>query len=268
MKHAILFLVDGMRPDALQQAHTPFMDKLIASGASTLTARTVMPSITLPCITSLFMSTPPQEHGVTSNIWNPDNVGTGLMDVVGRAGGKAASFYNWEQLRDLSRPGALHTGIYLNNCHKPEGAGDAELAQVAVETLKDKPVDFAFIYLGYTDAAGHDHGWMTDPYLQAIENADICIRKVVDSLRNGSADDWLVAITSDHGGHETHHGTDMDVDMTTPIILHGDPAITPGTTLTGPVSIIDIAPTITRWLGLPAPSDWRGQAISYTAGKD
>ena len=268
MKHAILFLVDGMRPDALQQAHTPFMDKLIASGASTLTARTVMPSITLPCITSLFMSTPPQEHGMTSNIWNPDNVGTGLMDVVGRAGGKAASFYNWEQLRDLSRPGALHTGIYLNNCHEPEGAGDAELAQVAVEMLNDKPVDFAFIYLGYTDAAGHDHGWMTDPYLQAIENADICIRKVVDSLRNGSADDWLVAITSDHGGHETHHGTDMDVDMTTPIILHGDPAITPGTTLTGPVSIIDIAPTITRWLGLPAPSDWRGQAISYTAGKD
>jgi len=268
VKHAILFLVDGMRPDALQQAHTPFVDKLIATGAATLTARTVMPSITLPCITSLFMSAPPQEHGVTSNTWNPDNVGTGLMDVVGRAGGKAASFYNWEQLRDLSRPGALHTGIYRNYCHEPEGTGDTELAQVAVEMLKDKPVDFAFIYLGYTDAAGHDHGWMTDPYLQAIENADICIRKVVDSLRNGSADDWLVAITSDHGGHETHHGTDMDVDMTTPIILHGDPAITPGTTLTGPVSIIDIAPTITRWLGLPAPSDWRGQAISYTAGKD
>jgi predicted AlkP superfamily pyrophosphatase or phosphodiesterase len=257
-----------MRPDALQQAHTPFMDELIATGASTLTARTVMPSITLPCITSLFMSAPPQEHGVTSNIWNPDNVGTGLMDVVGRAGGKAASFYNWEQLRDLSRPGALHTGIYLNNCHEPEGAGDAELAQVAVEALKDKSVDFAFIYLGYTDVAGHDHGWMTDPYLQAIENADICIRRVVDGLRNGSTEDCLVVITSDHGGHETHHGTDMDVDMTTPIILHGDPAITPGTTLTGPISIIDIAPTITRWLGLQAPPDWRGQAISYTVGKD
>ena len=268
MKHAILFLVDGMRPDALQQAHTPYVDRLIATGASTLTARTVMPSITLPCITSLFMSVPPQEHGVTSNIWNPDNVGIGLMDVVGRAGGRPASFYNWEQLRDLSRPGALHTAIYLNNCHEPEGAGDTELAHVAVETLKGKPVDFAFIYLGYTDVAGHDHGWMTDPYLEAIENADLCISLVVDGLRNGSADDWLVAITSDHGGHETHHGTDLDVDMTTPVILHGDPAITPGTTLTEPVSIIDIAPTITRWLGLQAPPDWRGQAISYRVGKD
>jgi len=263
VKHAILFLIDGMRPDALQQAHTPFMDKLIATGASTLTARTVMPSITLPCITSLFMSAPPQEHGVTSNIWNPDNVGTGLMDVVGRAGGKAASFYNWEQLRDLSRPGALHAGVYLNNCHEPEGAGDIELAQVAVETLKDNPVNFAFVYLGYTDVAGHDHGWMTAPYIQAVENADTCIGLVLDGLRNGSGEDWLVAITSDHGGHETHHGTEMDVDMTTPIILHGDPAITPGTTLTGPAGIIDIAPTITRWLGLQAPPDWRGQEISY-----
>ena len=145
MKNAILFLIDGMRPDALQQAHTPFMDKLIATGASTLAARTVMPSITLPCITSLFMSAPPQEHGVTSNLWNADHVGTGLMDVVGRAGGKAGSFYNWEQLRDLSRPGALHVGIYLNNSHDPEGAGDIELAQVAVETLVDNPVNFAFV---------------------------------------------------------------------------------------------------------------------------
>ncbi len=264
MKHAMLFLVDGMRPDGLQQAHTPFMDELVATGASTLAARTVMPSITLPCITSLFLSAPPQEHGVTSNTWNPSNVSIGLMDVVARAGGKAASFYNWEQLRDLSRPGALHAGIYLNNCHEPKGAGDTELAQVVVETLKDNPVNFVFIYLGYTDVAGHDHGWMTAPYIQAIENADTCIGMVVDGLRNGSGLDWLVAITSDHGGHETHHGTDMDVDMTVPVILQGDPAITPGTTLTEPASIIDIAPTITRWLAVQSPSRWRGQAISYT----
>lgn len=263
MKHALLFLVDGMRPDALQQASTPVMDQLMATGASTLSARTVMPSVTLPCITSLFLSAPPQQHGVTSNLWNPDSIGTGLMDVIGRSGGKAASFYNWEQLRDLSRPGALHAGIYLNNCHEPDGAGDTELAYAAVETLKNDPVDFAFVYLGYTDAAGHDHGWMTEPYMQAIENADKCIGIVLDGLRNGSSDEWLIAITSDHGGHETHHGTDMDVDMTTPVILHGDSAINPGTTLTGPTRIIDIAPTISKWLGLQTPPDWRGQAISY-----
>lgn len=35
------------------------MNGLVRSGASTLNARTVMPSITLPCIASLFLGTTP-----------------------------------------------------------------------------------------------------------------------------------------------------------------------------------------------------------------
>ena len=46
---------------------------------------------------------------------------------------------------------------------------------------------------GATDAAGHDHGWMTKPYMQAIENADKCIGIVLDGLRNGSTDEEAVA---------------------------------------------------------------------------
>jgi predicted AlkP superfamily pyrophosphatase or phosphodiesterase len=50
-KHIILFVIDGMRPDGLQQAETPNIDWLIAAGACTWQAQTVTPSISLPCHT-------------------------------------------------------------------------------------------------------------------------------------------------------------------------------------------------------------------------
>ncbi|MGC9349985.1 MAG: alkaline phosphatase family protein [Anaerolineae bacterium] len=178
----VLFLVDGMRPDGMAQAHTPVMDELAACGAYALDAQTVSPSITLPCIASLFLSCPPQVHQVTTNTWNPEAPGPGLIDLIHANGGRAASFYNWEPLRDLSRPGSLAAGIFLNNCEAPEGLGDLQLSELAAEYLSREPVDFAFIYLGYTDVAGHRDGWMSPGYLAGIENADTCIGKVLAAV--------------------------------------------------------------------------------------
>ena len=64
-QRVILFVLDGLRPDGLQQAPTPHVDCLISQGASTYTARTVMPSSTLPCHTSMFRGVTPQRHGIT-----------------------------------------------------------------------------------------------------------------------------------------------------------------------------------------------------------
>ena len=66
-----LILVDGMRPDGLAQAPTPTLDRLIANGAASMSARTIMPSITLPCISSLFLGVSPERHGITSNVYTP-----------------------------------------------------------------------------------------------------------------------------------------------------------------------------------------------------
>ncbi|RJQ55652.1 MAG: hypothetical protein C4530_15610 [Desulfobacteraceae bacterium] len=65
----MLFLVDSMRPDGLLQADTPCMDRMIAEGAHTFCAKTVVPSMTLPCHTSLFFGVDPEVHGITTNTW-------------------------------------------------------------------------------------------------------------------------------------------------------------------------------------------------------
>ena len=50
----VLIVVDGMRPDAI--AAMPRVQKLLKNASYTMTATTVMPSVTLPCHMSLFHS--------------------------------------------------------------------------------------------------------------------------------------------------------------------------------------------------------------------
>ena len=60
----ILILVDGMRPDGMMQCGNPFAQKLVENSTYSLNARTVMPSVTLPCHMSLFHSVDPERHGI------------------------------------------------------------------------------------------------------------------------------------------------------------------------------------------------------------
>jgi len=253
----ILFVIDGLRPDGLMQADAPCIKSLISQGMSTLKAVTVMPSVTLPCHVSLFMGVTPERHGVTTNIWTPPaRPLPGLIDLLQQAGRKTAMFSNWEELRDLSRPGALNASFFLKNCYDPDGTGDPELAQVASDWLAGHLYDFIFVYLGYVDVAGHDFGWMSDRYLEAITSADRCVQQILASIPG----DKIVLVTSDHGGHAQTHGTDSPEDMTIPIILQG-PAIPNGLTLDQTVQITDLAPTILEIFNIPSPREWIGRSL-------
>lgn len=57
----LLILSDGMRPDGLE-GH-PAVARLMREGSYSLRARTVMPSVTLPCHMSLFHSVDPAVTG-------------------------------------------------------------------------------------------------------------------------------------------------------------------------------------------------------------
>ncbi|WP_027877858.1 alkaline phosphatase family protein [Meiothermus cerbereus] len=69
MARLLYITIDGLRPDALEAAHLPTLLTLMQEGASTLCARSVFPSITLPCHMSIFHSLPPERHNVlTQNL--------------------------------------------------------------------------------------------------------------------------------------------------------------------------------------------------------
>lgn len=250
------FMLDGVRPDAITIANCPTLNALMARGSYTMNAQSVMPSITLPCHTSIFHSVPPSRHGITSNVWTPmARPLPGLVDLAkGQLGLRCAFFYNWEELRDLSRPGNLAHSWYVEASYVEHG--DDLVADEAASVISRGPFDFTFVYFGTVDTAGHFYGWMSSEYLKQLERVDQQLGKVLDAL---PADASLI-VQADHGGHERNHGTHEPEDMTIPWLAVG-PAIRQGYAIQAPVSLLDTAPTLARMLGLKASSQWEGRCV-------
>lgn len=250
----LLILSDGMRPDAVE--NHPVIKYLKENGTYCMNARTVMPSVTLPCHMSLFHSVEPARHGVTTNVYVPQvRPVSGLFEQLKAAKKNCAMFYNWEELRDLSRPGSLCRSAFVSGYSCGHDAACLECCEIAKSTLKSEDIDFAFLYLGWPDEAGHSSGWMGEEYLHALNACCNMVGNLIEEL----GDEYTFFYTADHGGHDRSHGTEQPEDMTIPIFCLGKP-FTPGKELKG-LSIMDIAPTIATLLGAEIPKEWEGNVI-------
>ncbi len=250
----ILVMIDGLRPDAIARANTPTLHHIIANGAHTLNARSVMPSVTLPCHTSIFHSVPPERHGITTNLWTPmARPLPGLIEVAKDADKRCAFFTNWEELRDLNRPGGLFMSFMINESYNLDD-GDRLVTDAALPHLG--AMDFSFVYLGTVDSAGHFYGWMSDEYLRQVERADAELGRIVAALPSDAA----LIVQADHGGHDRFHGTDMPEDMTIPWLIYGN-GIRKGHAIQRAVSLLDTAPTVAKLLDLKTPREWEGASV-------
>jgi predicted AlkP superfamily pyrophosphatase or phosphodiesterase len=251
----VLVLIDGLRPDAIDAADCPRLAALRDRSASTMRATSVMPSITLPCHTSIFHSVPPTRHGITSNDWQPmARPLPGLFDLAHAAGKRCAFFYNWEQLRDIGRPGSLALSYFRDTAYQPDG--DQIIADEAARCLAARQFNFAFVYLGTVDSAGHHYGWMSEGYLGQIATVDAALGVLLAALPA----DGTVLLQSDHGGHERNHGTEIPEDMTIPWMVAG-PGIRAGHAIESPVSLLDTAPTMARLLDIAPHREWEGRCV-------
>ena len=249
----LLILVDGMRPDALKGI--PYADRLLEDSAYTMSARTVFPSVTLPCHMSLFHSVDPQRHGVTTNTFTPQvRPINGICEQLSLAKKTSAFFYDWQELRDLTRPGSLAFSYF---CHEDKPDFTETVVDVAIRHLEQEAPDFIFLYCGLPDHVGHgsEGGWMGEEYLQAVQTVWENIQRIMAAAK----EDYTVIITADHGGHDRVHGTEMPEDMTIPVICHGK-AFRPGE-IGRPVNIKDLAPTIVKLVGAQPAAEWEGTSL-------
>lgn len=254
MSLTTLIMIDGLRPDAIA-GHCPTLQTVMARGAFTLRATSVMPSITLPCHTTIFHSVPPARHGITTNEWHTlARPLPGLVEMASLAGKRCAFFYNWEPLRDLSRPGQLAYSYFRDCAYTRDG--DEWVVDEATRVIPRASLDFAFVYLGTVDTAGHDFGWMSEAYLAQAKRVDAALGHLLSALPA----EGHVLIQADHGGHERSHGTDSPEDLTIPWGVTG-PRVRENHTLNSAVSLLDTAPTLAHLMDLKPHALWEGQVI-------
>ncbi len=258
---AILIVIDGCRPDALSEAAVPNINALRGSGVSTLSARTVTPSATLPVHFSIFTSLSPEHHGVTKNLMRPMPL-PGAITITEKAkaaGKRTCVFCNWEPLRDLAPAGSLDHLHFTANLGLPHG--DLDIAGASAAYITTYLPEFAFVYLGNADVAGHDHGFMSRAYLKAVQTADSAVGVLLDAIeRIGSSMRYHVILMSDHGGVERSHHDPVPEVLTVPWIASG-PDIRHGITLTTRVSVLDTAPTLAKLLKIPPHPSWQGRIL-------
>ena len=259
----ILICIDGMRPDGFEKCGNPYTEELKKICSYTYNAKTVFPPETLQAHMSMIRSVTPQEHGVlTYKYVRPTCKAYGIFERIKNAKlkGGSAMFYGWEPLRDIARPNSLSYSTFIKIGSMGGENVDILLTDEADRAISKRmelgnPFDFVFLYLPETDEEGHRSGWMGERYLEKISVAVDCVKRMIEKY----GDEYSVILMTDHGGHELNHGQDVPEDMIIPLFFYGD-AFEAGKVIDG-VSIMDIAPTITKILGIDPDEYWRGSSI-------
>jgi hypothetical protein len=251
----VLVSLDGFRPDAAGP-RTRALHRLFLQGASPHFARTIHKSATLPSHASMVSGVDIAEHGLNFNSFKPDRGSIQrptIFSVAHGAGLPTLMFVGKGKLRHL-----------LADKHDAEfnmgGMRCDKLLDRALPQLREAKKGIVFLHFADPDSAGHRVGWMTDEYFEAVQHADECLDRVIDTIAEGGrANRTLLLVTADHGGHNRSHGTRLDVDQRIPWYAWGA-GVRRGR-FGRHVSTVDTAATVLSALGLKLPKGMHGQPV-------
>ncbi len=236
----VFIVVDGLRED-VALADPAF--RALASRGAFYTARTGLPSLSLPGWTYLLTGAPQWVSGVTTN-WEKGPVRMESLFSLARAAGMSTALAgdaSWERLfgPDIQR------AAYFQEKEEPT---DTRVAEAALELYRGG-AGFLLVHLPDVDKAGHRYGSASPEYRQAAATA---LSLALDlSARLGP--DTLLVLTADHGHIPAGgHGGGEPAVRRVPLVLAG-PGVRPGTH-PGEVPQGSATVTVAALLGFPRPA--------------
>lgn len=118
---------------------------------------------------------------------------------------------------------------FADGKHADESADiDASVTKLAVSDLKEEDCsDFIFALYESTDDYGHANKYHPDnePYMQAFAFEDGLAQQITDAVKSRptyNEEDWLIIISTDHGGFNHSHGYCMAMERYTFIVANKD----------------------------------------------
>ncbi|MBC6611340.1 alkaline phosphatase family protein [Hymenobacter sp. BT507] len=283
-RKVVFIIADGIPADVLEKAPTPNIRKLIAAGTY-LRAHvggdqgtyTETPTISAPGYNDLLTGTWGYKHNVWDNdIKDPNYQYKTIFRLLKdqRPASRTAVFSTWLDNRTkllgdgLAATGNLHLdyhadGYELDTVAYPHDkqsqyihAIDERVVQEATKTLATNAPDLSWVYLEYTDDMGHRHGDSPEQ-LQALAYLDAQVGRLweaVQTRQRQHKEDWLLVLTTDHGRDPQtgrHHGGQSARERATWVVLSTKEVNTYARQQ--PVGIVDILPTVARYLQLSLP---------------
>ncbi len=262
--------IDGLRPDYLDRAHTPFFDFLRETGAYSLEHEPVFPSVTFPSHVSQATGVTVRQHGIPANrfydletgelhsypgdsrlleaepIWTTAVrqglrvASLGWVLAHGQTGDHVADFFDPEFPRGL--PNEERLGRLLDLWRGDEDPGD--------------PLRLLMGYAVGPDSPGHRHGPESDEVIAAVEEIDAILGRHYEEIvalwneRRSPPDAFYFVLTSDHGMSEVH------------TLVH--PGRLTGLEDSDDAILVSVGPVLNLYLDRALPSDERERVLRQT----
>ena len=215
-KKVLVLGIDGCRPDALRKANAPNLKSLAEGGAYTYTAQNLplrlveAETTSGPGWASMLSGAFPDKHGWIDDVRRKRFNGR-FPHFFARLKAhnqdlSTVSIITWPDIRPIT------TGADVNEIAQ----GDQAAADRAAGLLAKTNPDAMFVHLDDVDGAGHGKGFSPDvpAYIKAIEETDRRVGQIVAAVRGRptyAKEDWLILVSSDHGGWGSGHASHSNV---------------------------------------------------------
>lgn len=211
-RKVLIFGLDGIRSDALQLANTPNIDTLIATGVFTYDSWNMGITVSGPSWSTIFTGVWFPKHGVTDNSYAGSNYDqypyfpTRAKQINPNL--FAVQMVTWSPMsQQVYNDGYDKKLIRQNNLN--------DLLTTVQQEFDNPDLDVMIAYTNIVDGVGHSTGFSpsNSAYMQMIEDVDVWVGQVMASLEarpDYDNEEWLILLTTDHGGRGTSHGGNSD----------------------------------------------------------
>lgn len=270
--------IDGIRRDALLAAKAPHLKSLIEDGAFASNTQilgereTHSDTVSGPGWSSFLTGVWADKHGVNNNSFKGKNyeeyphffarIKQQFPDA------RTASFVDWEPI-DLH----IVSHADVRKVYPAQGAveytnKDREVARDATALLATGDPHAVVAYLGAVDETGHRYGFhpSVEKYMSAIEVVDERVGELLSALnsrKNFTKENWLILVSTDHGGLGLGHGGGRaQPEIRNTFLIVSGSAAQRGT-LEEQTYLVDLAVTALVHLGVTIDPDWKldGRAV-------
>lgn len=283
-KKTVFVIVDGIPADVIERVHTPNIDAISAIGGyarasmgGKVDGATQTPTISAVCYNSLLTGTWVNKHNVWGNgvkdpnynYWNIFRIAENQKKEI-----KTAIYSTWLDNRTklvgdgLSTAGNIHIdtyvdGLELDKKNYPDAKNnmqifdiDETISKAAAEGIRTSAPDLTWVYLQYTDDAGHKfgNGAKFDSFVEAADKQVGRIWEAVKEREKKSNEEWLVVILTDHGRANSGygHGGQSDRERTIWISMNQKPN---NYFSKGNPQMVDVLPSICEFMGFNVPQE-------------